>query len=55
MLTININVYETVILAVTHLHCPNQTTTTVLRPFSGSTRVSQCQMRTSGRYGASKD
>jgi len=30
-------------------------TTTVLRPFSGTTRVSQCQRRTSGLYGARKD
>jgi len=32
------------------------TTTTVLRPFySGTTRVSRCQKRTSGLYGARED
>jgi len=31
------------------------TATTVLRPFSGTTRVSRCQKRTSGIYGARKD
>jgi len=31
------------------------TTTTVLRPFSGTTRVSRCQRRTSGFYGARED
>jgi len=30
-------------------------TTTVLRPFSGTTRVSRCQKRTSGLYGARGD
>jgi len=29
--------------------------TTVLRPFSGTTRVSRCQKRTSGLYGARED
>jgi len=34
----------------------NITTTTVLRPFfSGTTRVSRCQKRTSGLYGARED
>jgi len=31
------------------------TTTTILRPFSGNTRVSRCQKRTSGLYGARED
>jgi len=30
-------------------------TSTVSRPFSGTTRVSQCQKRTSGLYGARED
>jgi len=30
-------------------------TTIVLRPFSGTTRVSRCQKRTSGLYGARED
>jgi len=30
-------------------------TTTVLRPFAGTTLVSQCQKRTSGLYGANED
>jgi len=29
-----------------------KTTTSILRPFSGTTRVSQCQKRTSGLYAA---
>jgi len=31
------------------------TTTTILWPFSGTTRVSRCQKRTSGLYGARED
>jgi len=35
-----------------HLANPQTTTITIYGPFSGTTRVSRCQKRTSGLYGA---
>jgi len=39
----------------TRLAGKTTTTTTILRPFSGTTRVSRCQEKTSGLYGARED
>jgi len=35
--------------------CATDTTQTFYGPFSGTTRVSRCQKRTSGLYGARED
>ena len=37
-----------------YVYIPHHTTT-VLRPFSGTTRVSRCQKKTSGLYGAREE
>jgi len=43
--------------AINHRFCGicNYRLTTTPRPFSGTTRVSRCQKRTSGLYGARED
>jgi len=53
---------KTTKITTNHKHTPilpaekiTTTTTTILRPFSGTTRVSRCQKRTSGLYGARED
>ena len=39
-----------IVIMVVVIMLPHHQTTTVLRPFSRTTRESRCQKRTSGRY-----